>query len=263
MNTPIGRAARLQRFSANLWTRAIRAIYAELCKELNAKKSVCKNCDNLSTENHHMRGRASTLLIDKRFIVRLCDKCHKWVHAYPKAARAVGLFCEQGKWNDPPKDDVTISLRDLVLDRSCMIRDRLRGMVSKGKTRTVKKKVGIITGIIFALFYNATAGVVTLEFQSAVIQRESGWNPKAIGRHNERGLFQIKPSALKDLRKEYAWTVADWQLMLPEINKACGQGYLVLTERRLRNKLGRPPTEWEVYQGFKLGVTGFMRRRNA
>src|SRR5690349_9596322 len=55
-----------------------------------------------ATEVHHSRGRVASLLLDERFWIAACGKCHDWCHANPSTAREKGLFCDLGKWNSPP-----------------------------------------------------------------------------------------------------------------------------------------------------------------
>lgn len=112
---------------------------------------------------------------------------------------------------------------------------------------------------VLALALNASAGVVTVERINETIQRESGGNPHAIGRNGEVGLGQLKPGAVRDLRDEYEWTVTPGDRKNAKLNRIMTEGYLVLTERRLRERLGRQPTWREVEAAYIRGVDGFLK----
>lgn len=67
-----------------------------------------------SRDVHHSRGRAGTLLIDVRFWKAVSRRGHYWIDDHPKEARAMGLLCEPGEWNRPPRDAETARLKQLM-----------------------------------------------------------------------------------------------------------------------------------------------------
>lgn len=54
---------------------------------------------NRITEVHHMRGRAGTLLRDKRFWLGVSKAGHRWIHSHVAEARRRGWICAAGQWN--------------------------------------------------------------------------------------------------------------------------------------------------------------------
>lgn len=78
----------------------------------------------MSTDNHHTRGKAGTLYIDKRFFKPVSRKGHEWIQSHPVQARAMGLLCEIGQWNSPPKDAVTDNLKNQILDEINKIKNK-------------------------------------------------------------------------------------------------------------------------------------------
>ena len=51
-----------------------------------------------ATEPHHIRGKLSLLLCDRRFFISTCRRGHDWIHANPDLARSLGLLCQRGDW---------------------------------------------------------------------------------------------------------------------------------------------------------------------
>lgn len=61
-----------------------------------------------STQVHHTRGRAGSLLLDTRFWVAVSQDGHDWIHNNMAAARKLGFICQHGHWNTPvPLDQPT------------------------------------------------------------------------------------------------------------------------------------------------------------
>ena len=59
---------------------------------LKANK-ICEHpdCNNLSEDLHHAKGRVGALLTDVRYFKALCRKCHRWVEENPTEAKSMGL----------------------------------------------------------------------------------------------------------------------------------------------------------------------------
>ena len=56
---------------------------------------------NKLNEVHHVRGRAGSLLLDKRYWMAISKAGHRWIHAHVEEARKHGWICERGLWNVP------------------------------------------------------------------------------------------------------------------------------------------------------------------
>lgn len=91
------------------------ALYRKLAREflkLNPRCAV--HTFWRSEEIHHARGRAGTLLLDRRFWKAVSSKGHEWIHQNMAKARTLGLLCREGEWNSPPRDQETERIRDLL-----------------------------------------------------------------------------------------------------------------------------------------------------
>lgn len=73
--------------------------YAKVKRAILRKPVVCmvSNCYNRATDIHHMRGRAGSLLTDKRFLLPVCRGCHMDIHDDPAWARKHGYIEAWGK----------------------------------------------------------------------------------------------------------------------------------------------------------------------
>lgn len=60
----------------------------------------------------------------------------------------------------------------------------------------------------------------------AIIKKESGGNPIAIGTSKEIGLMQITPIALQEVIRISGLTFSNWQLFEPDINIQVGSYYI-------------------------------------
>lgn len=76
------------------------------------KKMFLKNRHGMDI--HHTRGRISSLLLDVRFWLALDRQKHNWIGENPKAARQSGLICQPGEWNNPPNDETTHRLKEIM-----------------------------------------------------------------------------------------------------------------------------------------------------
>ena len=93
-------------------TRAKRDLYNREAKKWKAltENSTCRfpGCKKPTTDVHHSRGRAGSLLLDKRFWIPLCREHHDWVGVNMGAARKLGLLCETGLWNTPADGETVL-----------------------------------------------------------------------------------------------------------------------------------------------------------
>lgn len=78
---------------------AANRVYATRRREFMAANPMCHHCGQPSTELHHSRGRAGALLVDTRYFIALCGKCHDNVHEHPAWAREAGLLANAAEWN--------------------------------------------------------------------------------------------------------------------------------------------------------------------
>lgn len=77
----------------------------------------------------------------------------------------------------------------------------------------------------------------------AVIQVESGGNPRKVGRAGERGLMQIKKDTWREVtRRLYGKPVSFDRAFEPELNRIVGRAYL----DQLRDFVGRNRAEWKA-----------------
>jgi len=52
------------------------------------------NVIRLASECHHMRGRNGKLLMDERYWLPVCRKCHRFLTEHSKLARELGLSAD-------------------------------------------------------------------------------------------------------------------------------------------------------------------------
>ncbi len=89
------------------------ALYRKLRRAFLAEHALCHACMvrrellsiKASTQIHHIRGKIGKLLTDVRFWCAVCDRCHRWITDHTTEARALGLICEKGKWNERTDHD--------------------------------------------------------------------------------------------------------------------------------------------------------------
>lgn len=55
-----------------------------------------------ATQCHHKHGRGHNgeLLLHEPLWIPVCAQCHNFIHNNPADARRVGLYAEEGKWNE-------------------------------------------------------------------------------------------------------------------------------------------------------------------
>jgi hypothetical protein len=78
-------------------------VYAKRVKQWLREHSHCAACAKLdmyrpgrpiiklASECHHIRGRNGELLLDERYWLPVCRKCHDWITLHGREARALGL----------------------------------------------------------------------------------------------------------------------------------------------------------------------------
>lgn len=89
--------------------------YMKLRKQFLSSQPKCAvRSSDKSRDIHHSRGRMGTLLIDTRFWKAVSRRAHEWIGQNPVEARSLGLLCQPGEWNNPPKDAETTRLRGII-----------------------------------------------------------------------------------------------------------------------------------------------------
>lgn len=126
----------------------------------------------------------------------------------------------------------------------------------------------VMAALFFTLLAIASrmhgASVVTEQFLDGIAQRESRNNPAAIGRHGERGAYQLRPCAVQEVNNKMGWDYSH-RVAAVKFGRVYAKAYCLYLERRLSNALGRSPTQPEVYNAYRLGPSGYIRtvRRNS
>lgn len=106
---------------------------------------------------------------------------------------------------------------------------------------------------------NVTNGVVTTKFINWLSWQESRNNPKARGKAGERGTYQMKPIAVKDVQSRYGWKHT-FQEATTTHARQYAEAYLIMCEVRFRNHYKRNPSEVELYRVWNRGFRGSFRK---
>jgi hypothetical protein len=112
--------------------------------------------------------------------------------------------------------------------------------------------------ILILSAWTCCAGVITESFIGRVAWRESKNNPNAVGRAGERGPWQMKPIAVRDVQARYGWKHT-FQEATTTHARAYAEAYLIMMEAKLRSHYRRQPTEVEVYRSYNRGFRGATR----
>ena len=143
---PIKPRKRIKARSDSLRARALRELYEEAKKTFLAYRGSCERCGKeRPLEVHHVRGRTSTLLIDRRWFAGICKECHNFIHQHVKTAKAEGCIAGAGEWCCIPKDTETVRLNGLILDRINPIGERIKKKVTAKITKEWEARVRKIT----------------------------------------------------------------------------------------------------------------------
>lgn len=125
----------------------------------------------------------------------------------------------------------------------------------------MRKSIAILIMAIAAAVAPA-ASIVTEKFIDEQIQRESGGNPRAIGKAGEVGLGQISLIALEDLNAAYGRNWKPEDRFCPVENRKMTRSFFVLIEKRFRAVTGRQPTEKQLERVYIRGLEGALNRQN-
>ncbi len=91
------------------------ALYRKISKQFLADHKYCIVCRcGYPSEIHHVRGRLGTLLVDTRFFAAVHPECHQRIHNHLHWAQIEGWIAPAGKWNTPPRDEVTDRLNEML-----------------------------------------------------------------------------------------------------------------------------------------------------
>lgn len=117
----------------------------------------------------------------------------------------------------------------------------------------------VVVIALIALCQSCNGSVVTEEFLDRIAQRESGGKNSAIGKRGERGAYQIRQIALKDVNECFGWKVQHKEVHNAQVGRSVARAYLVVCERRLTLLLRRQPTQQELYRAYNRGVKGSLK----
>jgi len=82
--------------------RVVLAEYKKRRKAFLMDREGCVVCCNLpASEIHHTRGRAGSLMLNEKFWLPVCAKCHVFIHNNIGWARKQGYIAPKGQWNNP------------------------------------------------------------------------------------------------------------------------------------------------------------------
>ena len=94
----------------------------------------------------------------------------------------------------------------------------------------------------------------------AIAQVESGYDHQAVGDGSRaRGAWQLHEDAWVDAGKRLK---EKWHFSYAHdkgIGRRHAEAYLAIITERLTKRLGRKPTNQEIYACWRLGVSGFFR----
>lgn len=89
--TAIVRRTRIKQVSRK--QRARLAEYGPRAAQFKRDNPTCNICSTDKTSDvHHVRGRTGEWLMDERFWLPVCRRCHSWIHENPGDARKKGYL---------------------------------------------------------------------------------------------------------------------------------------------------------------------------
>lgn len=82
-------------------------IWAKVKRDYLKGRLRCERCQKWTNklDVHHSRGKNGSLRYDTRFFIAVCRPCHTWIDNNRAEARKLGLLCDYGLFNQPPKDN--------------------------------------------------------------------------------------------------------------------------------------------------------------
>lgn len=144
--------------------------------------------------------------------------------------------------------------------------NEMRGDLCRPCSFAARCELVVIVGLLiffFACLFGGTScqgSVVTAANIAALVQSESGGNPRAKGKAGEIGLLQLKAIAVKDVNRIYGTRFSSREMFDGAKCLRAGELFLRLQESRLKAHLRRDPTWEEVRGAFRYGFAGYKRR---
>jgi hypothetical protein len=65
--------------------------YKKKARQFIKNNPMCKVCGKPSESVHHQKGRVGDLLLDQRYWLALCIKCHQHFETHPQEAKKKGI----------------------------------------------------------------------------------------------------------------------------------------------------------------------------
>lgn len=125
-------------------------------------------------------------------------------------------------------------------------------------------RVWAVMGWIFVIILTAVASCRGEEFLVTLARVESGNNPNAVGRLGERGLYQFRETAWRQvntLRTRRGLPHLNYYLSKdPVVSRSFAVEYLRWLSNYYTTARRRSPSAAELYALWNLGPTGFKRR---
>lgn len=129
------------------------------------------------------------------------------------------------------------------------------------------RRIAVLSAVVLAILLcgwatSCKASVVTEEFLDRLAWRESRNNPAAVGRAGELGAYQLRACAVEHVNNKRGWKSSHKAAALGQGRKYA-RAYCQILEGELNKWLGRQPLQIEVDHAYRLGPTGFLRRKGA
>lgn len=102
-------------------------------------------------------------------------------------------------------------------------------------------------------------GLVSEQLLDDIRWSESRGNSMAIGRAGERGAYQLKPIAVREVNRVTGWSWAPADMHRDEVGRAYARALLNIYESRLARALGRAPTRELLLASYRRGISAVMR----
>ena len=100
---------------------------------------------------------------------------------------------------------------------------------------------------VAALVRSAGHSIITESFLDSIAWHESRNRDNVRGSAGERGRFQIRAVAVREVNRKFGWRVQHMDVVDPVIGQAVARAYCTILEDGLRRHLHRQPTQSEIY----------------
>lgn len=116
----------------------------------------------------------------------------------------------------------------------------------------------VVAILLFALVNKSKGGVVTEELLNDIRRIESANNSRAVGSRGERGAYQLKAIAVRDVNARFGWAFTPADMHRDPVARAYCRAYLLILERRML-AAGFTPTHSTIYGAYRYGFRGWTR----